>query len=232
MEWQMQPFPVYLINLDRSPDRLAFMQAQFVRLGMAFERIPAVDGRGVAADRHNWRHHAPLRDGEVGCYLSHIKALEAFLASGAACGVILEDDAVLSDALPGILAGLQNGSDWDLVKLYATHVSGVWPRRGLVRVAFRHGASAAYVVNRHAAARLLSGLLPITVPYDHAFDRAWTHGFRLRLWLPFPVSRHTLPSTIGVSSKKLHKPWYAQGGMVLFRGWNDVARVAYAIGGA
>jgi glycosyl transferase family 25 len=228
----MQPFPVYLINLDRSPERLMLMQEQFARLEIPFERIPAVDGRGATADRHNWRHHAPLRDGEVGCYLSHIKALEAFLASGAACGLILEDDTVLGDGLLRILAVLQGRRDWDLVKLYATHVSGVWPRRGLVRVAFRHGASAAYVVNRHAATRLLAGLLPITVPYDHAFDRAWTHGFKLRLWLPFPIARHAFPSTIGASSKKLHKPWYAQGGMVLFRGWDDAARVAYAIGGA
>ena len=35
----------YLINLDRSPERLAHFSAQARRAGLAFERIAAVDGR-------------------------------------------------------------------------------------------------------------------------------------------------------------------------------------------
>jgi glycosyl transferase family 25 len=38
------------------------------------------------------RHDRPLNTGEIGCYLSHIKALRIFLAGEAACAVVLEDD--------------------------------------------------------------------------------------------------------------------------------------------
>ena len=38
----------YLINLDRSPDRLARMQARFDEIGAAFVRIPAVDGKALS----------------------------------------------------------------------------------------------------------------------------------------------------------------------------------------
>jgi GR25 family glycosyltransferase involved in LPS biosynthesis len=44
----MSRVPIFLINLDRSPDRLSFMQQQAERLSFAFERIRGVDGvRGL-----------------------------------------------------------------------------------------------------------------------------------------------------------------------------------------
>lgn len=44
----MAQTPIFLINLDRSPDRLAFMQEQAERLGLKLERISAVAGtRGL-----------------------------------------------------------------------------------------------------------------------------------------------------------------------------------------
>ncbi len=38
--------PIYVINLDRRPDRLAAIAADLDRLGLPFERIKAVDGQG------------------------------------------------------------------------------------------------------------------------------------------------------------------------------------------
>jgi glycosyl transferase family 25 len=234
---------VYFINLDRCPERNAFMWRQCEALGLETTRIPAVDGhaiilpdRRVDTQAFSRRHHAALRPGEIGCYLSHVSALRTFLCSGAAHGLILEDDARLATNLWSVLVDLMRIDDqWDLVKLYATHPGGILDRadlRGghrLVSLAFRHGASAAYVVNRRAAMKLLAGLLPMTVPYDHEFDRAWKYGIKLRAVMPFPVGRQHFNSTIG--AKPAHKPWYAQGGMLAFRGWNDIARVVYELSG-
>lgn len=244
----------FLINLDRSGDRLARMCGALDNLRLdaeiEWERVAAIDGatlslpdtRLVDETAFKWRHHALLRRGEVGCYLSHHAALTRFLATGDEMGLILEDDVELSDDLPGILGALSACPDrWDLVKLFATHPGGVIPRLNLggrhrlVSLAFRHGSAAAYLVNRKAASRLVAGLLPMTVPYDHEFDRAWKYGFRVRAVLPFPVSRYLWRSmimgspvvdpTARAGNSRGHKPWYAQGGMVLFRGANDVARV-------
>lgn len=241
----------FLINLDRSPERLAFMSEQLDGLRIAYTRVPAIDGNFVdltdsVVDQRAFyrRHHALLRRGEIGCYLSHLRALWTFLLSGADCGLILEDDAVLSPYVPSILEQLEQVDAWDIVKLHVTHPGGIIsrlsldPGHKLVSLAFRHGSAAAYVVNRIAAKRLLEGLLPMTVPYDHEFDRAWKYRLRLRAVLPLVVSRETFPSTITTSTpvaaehrqqSQLRKPWYAQGGMVLFRGANDVARVLYEL---
>jgi glycosyl transferase family 25 len=244
----------FVINLDRSPDRLALMRQQLTRLEMEWERVPAVDGAtlalpnaGIVNERaFKRRHHALLRHGEIGCYVSHHVAITRFLASGADAGVILEDDVELPSDLPALLALLATcPQQWDLVKLHATHPGGIITRRRLdggrrlVSLAFRHGSSAAYVLNRKAASLLADKLLPMTVPYDHEFDRAWKYGFRLRALLPLPVSRRRLASTIATTAAvdqvaravnmRMHKPWYAQGGMVLFRGMNDAARVYYEL---
>jgi glycosyl transferase family 25 len=237
----MQP-TTYIINLDRSPDRLAAMQVQFEALALPFKRIQAVDGNDVILpdqriDLHAFsrRHHAPLRRGEIGCYLSHVRVLQVFVASGEPMGVIMEDDVVPTSALPQVLGKLAAAPEaWDMVKLFATHMGGILTRtpmggHRLASLAFRHGSSAAYVVNRRAAGKLLDGLLPMTVPYDHEFDRAWKYDLKLRVVLPFPVYRARTPSTIGASTKRLHKPWHRQLGMVAFRGCNDVQRVWWAL---
>jgi GR25 family glycosyltransferase involved in LPS biosynthesis len=36
--------PIYVINLDRSPDRLCYMSEQLSKTEVPFERIVAVDG--------------------------------------------------------------------------------------------------------------------------------------------------------------------------------------------
>ena len=244
---------IFLINLDRSPDRLALMAGDLDRLGLAWERIVGVDGATLALPdprideaAFRRRHHALLRRGEIGCYLSHHAALVRFLASDADLGLILEDDVELSDALPDVLTALDGCREhWDVVKLYATHPGGIITRapldgrHRLVSFAFRHGSSAAYLVNRKAAASLVAGMLPMTVPWDHEFDRAWKHGYRLRAAMPFPVSRRRSPSTIKGTAPvdateravnaRMHKAWYRQLGMVAFRGANDVARVLHEL---
>jgi GR25 family glycosyltransferase involved in LPS biosynthesis len=37
--------PIYVISLDRAPERRAHMRAQMARLGLAHEIVTAVDGR-------------------------------------------------------------------------------------------------------------------------------------------------------------------------------------------
>lgn len=37
----------YVINLDRSADRLAHMRREFDRIGLLFVRMPAVDGNDI-----------------------------------------------------------------------------------------------------------------------------------------------------------------------------------------
>ena len=92
----------YVINLDRSTDRLKSVSSQCEDQNINLERIPAYDGNTLdlkeLADDAACRYEMgrSIQPGEVGCFLSHRKALEEFLLSGEEFAVILEDDATMS----------------------------------------------------------------------------------------------------------------------------------------
>lgn len=238
---------VFFINLDKSTTRRAHIETELDGVGLDGARIPAVDGAtiGIADPRIDAAtfhriHHARLRPGEIGCYLSHVAALEAFLLDGRRFGLILEDDAVLGGDLTTSLRGLiEERQAWDIAKLYATHIGGLVPpgRRLasghlLYSSCFKHSSSAAYVVNRWSASVLLDHLLPMRLPYDHEFDRGWRTGLKMRLVLPFPVKRLKAPSTIEDPTAKRHahwKPWHQQGAMLAFRTTSEIRRVVHEL---
>ena len=76
------------INLDRSEARRAAVQAQIDRFGLAdrYTRFAAVDGASRPAA-------APLKPGEVGCFLSHYEVLREHARDGRHVHVV-EDDVV------------------------------------------------------------------------------------------------------------------------------------------
>src|ERR1700761_1448299 len=83
----------FYINLDRSPDRRAQIEAELEKLAGigAYERFAAVDG-----------HASPLRPefgfrGMLGCFLSHLGVLEANRDQGGDDWLhVIEDDALVS----------------------------------------------------------------------------------------------------------------------------------------
>lgn len=111
----------FYINLARRPDRRAFMEDQFSRLGLAATRIEAV----IPADLTDTQRAQILRmeSGvrETGGYcvsLSHLAAMRAFLATRAAFALIFEDDAVISPSLPRFIAALEaNPPSLDLLRI-------------------------------------------------------------------------------------------------------------------
>ena len=192
---------IYVINLDRDAERMASIRANLETLGLPFERLPAVVGKEVPdweklvdLPAYAWRNRldAP-RAGEVGCYLSHLKAMETFLRTDAPWCVILEDDVEVLPACAEILRSLAEKDDWDLVKLFNFHSGMPVTKRALagghrlVAHLTRTTSSAAYVVNRRAAKTLLRSMRPITEQVDHALDRPWETGLRTRGIRPMPV---------------------------------------------
>ena len=176
----------WVINLDRAPERLARISAQLQRLQLPFTRLAAVDARALtplqraALDEPAFRrkHGMTPVPGELGCYLSHVAVMRAFLASEADFALVLEDDVLLHDSLPAVLNGLmQNAARWDVVKLSAVHrgtpvpYAQVAPGHRLAVMLSRCTGSSAYLINRRAAQAYLRsdrGLLPMSLPYDHA----------------------------------------------------------------
>lgn len=193
--------PIYVINLDRDVERMASLAGSLEALALPFERISAVLGKQVPdweklvdAGLYSARNRLPMpRPGEVGCYLSHLKAMETFLQTDARWCVILEDDVEVKPECVEVLAALGKQDDWDLVKLFCFHSGmpvrkvALTPTHHLVVHLTRTTSSAAYAVNRRAAENLLKSMRPITEQVDHALDRPWETGLRVRGVRPLPV---------------------------------------------
>ncbi len=70
----------YIINLDRSPERLEFVKTNVEKLNIPFERISAVDGNLITKEELQQKVSSFLKSfdsrnklGVFGCYLSHLK---------------------------------------------------------------------------------------------------------------------------------------------------------------
>lgn len=91
---------VYLVNMDRSTDRLEIMLKRLSALELDFERVSAVDGSKLkdaeksCVNSPNWRYPYCLTPGEVGCFLSHKKCWQKLVDSGDDWALVLEDDSV------------------------------------------------------------------------------------------------------------------------------------------
>ena len=92
---------VFVLNLDRSPDRLAAVDAELRRHGIRYERLPAVDGKLL--DTAQIRKVAPgfcsafCTAGMLGCFLSHLNFGRTVVERGYDRAIILEDDVRIVD---------------------------------------------------------------------------------------------------------------------------------------
>ena len=173
---------IYLINLDRRKDRLNAMARQAAGLGLALDRVPALDaGTADPTSVNRWfATGGPLGEipaGDKACLLSHRTAWEQFIASGDAHAVFLEDDVRLSRPAGALLAS----DHWvpagaQVVKLEHYGPSGqrvlltdmrtVEGGFQLGRMLSRHTGGAAYILSRNAAQLLLSEQR-FDLPVDH-----------------------------------------------------------------
>ena len=74
--------PIFYINLDRSEDRRKVMEKQLKVISTNYERVSAVDGKKMTnkiddqVDDISFQNEYPeLTFSEIGCTLSHIKAI-------------------------------------------------------------------------------------------------------------------------------------------------------------
>ncbi|MFQ3248221.1 glycosyltransferase family 25 protein [Glaciecola sp.] len=121
----MKKWKIYLINLARSTDRLAACARQFEEHELSFERIEAIDGDKLSpasiSEIYDFSHssyHKHMTNGEIACYLSHVKVWQKVVDEQLDYAVILEDDILLKDdILEGLEAVHQIQQPWDLIKL-------------------------------------------------------------------------------------------------------------------
>ncbi len=193
----------YLINLDRSADRLIQMEREFSRYGLAFTRVAGVDGRllkqeeleAVTARVRRWE--IPIPPAEIGCFLSHRKCLEIIANGEDEFAAIFEDDIILSHEAQKILSG--SGwipADADIVKIETFNTVILVDVSSKIqdteyryaRLLSKHLCAGGYIVSRNAARRMLTFMDVISVPIDNLmFDPAYEMFAGLNIYQVFPA---------------------------------------------
>lgn len=173
----------YCINLDRRPDRLAYMTAEFARVGIPFERISAVDGKDPevmeAAKRLPvFQNGSRIDPGAHACFESHRAIWRRLVDSGDAWAMVFEDDVVLAPDTASYLSEAWIPEDADIVRLETYIVPVELKKRSrpaggrkLHELRSRHFGTGAYVISARTAKRLLADTQAMGLPVDHAlFD--------------------------------------------------------------
>lgn len=159
----------FVINLDRSTDRLQFFIKQATAANLPFERISAIDGRklspaqlaqAVASDFE----FQPINSGEIGLFLSHKLAWQRLVDSGQPHAAVFEDDVVLSPTIRDTFDAIDaQRPQFDLIKIETTLRRVVCARDNrelskndsLQTLLTWHGGTAGYVISAKCAKRLL-----------------------------------------------------------------------------
>lgn len=206
--------PVVFINLERDVERRERLAAQLRTTPLTSDRLSAVwwaDVPGEQAARwysdklNRQQYYKPLRNGEKGCYASHLEACQRLLASDAPALVVLEDDVRLTPQFTAVVEAIAALDEpWDMVKLLGREHEKVRSQRPLVpgtalvdylRVP---SMTAGHVISRAGAAKLLAHRQPFGRPVDVDLRFWWECGdFRILGVSPAAI---TLDDTSLVSS--------------------------------
>lgn len=239
--------PVYVINLKRSQDRWEQIKNSAEKFAIDLHRVDAVEGKNLSGedlsdfDEAGFRrwHGKIAMPAEIGCYFSHIRALEVIVNSSAPYAVIVEDDVVFTPQFKPFVQEAMKLRGWDVIKLVNHRVAvfrnfhKIDDQISIGRcVHGPSGSSAAYIVSAAGAAKLLKAIKPMRLPYDVALERGWAGDYEI-----FTANRpivslsgasiSTIAQGRGVYAK-VRLPAYKRLGTLLFRTTDYMRRIVYA----
>ena len=159
---------VYVLNLDRHPDRLAHMRGQLVDI--PFARIAAIDGAKQAPTTKG------LTRFELACLASHRGAWRQFLDGVESYACFFEDDLHVWPRLDELIGS----EDWIPSDAHSIKLDTYFQRvklgdaqpapggRHVARLFTRHESSAAYLLTRAGARRYLELTANPALPADYS----------------------------------------------------------------
>jgi glycosyl transferase family 25 len=205
-----EDFELYVINLDRSKERWVKINDHLTGYGLLAQRISAVDAKALPFEELQKHYDSEmnqtdffigLKPAEIGCFLSHRKALKAFLNnSKKPFAIILEDDVEFvthPQTLCEQWLEMLNVDSPVMLKLFKRRpISGKkeWPcvtkpyqnsyLDKVVHAKLVPLGTQGQVVNRAAAANLLTAFEKFSMPVDVAYQHWWHHGVKVLVTTP------------------------------------------------
>ncbi|WP_011581448.1 glycosyltransferase family 25 protein [Chelativorans multitrophicus] len=174
---------IFLINLDRRPDRLRHMTEILDGLGLPFTRLSAVDGMQLPMEEV--QRLGSLLPGATACFLSHRECWKRVVDEALPHAVVLEDDLHLAPDAASLLShGEWVPTEADVVKLETRlcrtrvdkGVAAAIGSRSLHRLRSSHMGTGGYIVTRKGAERLLALSERLEAPVDHFMFNAGLHS--------------------------------------------------------
>ncbi|WP_028231486.1 glycosyltransferase family 25 protein [Paraburkholderia mimosarum] len=161
---------IFVINLDKSTDRLSHMAHQLNRLGYAWERFPAV-GPSQIEDMSRTLEmpvlHGACTTPEKAVALSHYTIWKKVLAEGIDHALVLEDDVhFCRDArtlVESIEDEISRGLCYDIIKV-ETFLAGIFvdreglhllARTRLHRLRSNHAGAGAYIISKEGCRKMI-----------------------------------------------------------------------------
>ena len=153
--------PVYYLNLDEQPERKIYMEAQFKYWEIEnHTRIAGYDGRTDDVCQF-LKGRAPdnMSENEIGCCMSHLKAIKHFYEKTEdPYALIFEDDVVLEMAKYWNFTWSDFASrlpvDWDCIQLTTICTGDIHIQ--LHNYFINDFSAAAYLITRHHASKIMN----------------------------------------------------------------------------
>lgn len=166
-----ETYMTYVINLERSKDRLTKMSNSLKNANMNFTRIDAIDGKKLNKNIE--------RKGEHGCRLSHIKTWKEFQKSSYEYAIIFEDDIIIPKEFLKILNHKLTyvPKDWDLIYLGGNFIYGdkinnhvlkphIFSKEEVPGTVYNAGLFS-YIINKKCVNKILKYIDPNKEPIDN-----------------------------------------------------------------
>ena len=152
--------PVLWINLDTETDRQEHMNSLFDYYEIENTRISAIDARGDndATEFLHGRFPELITPGELGCTMSHLKAIKHFYYETDLDYIIICEDDIVFDTVeywPFTWSGFMSSVpyDWDVLQCSITSTKNL--RANLHPRLINDFCAAFYIITRHHAEKLI-----------------------------------------------------------------------------
>jgi glycosyl transferase family 25 len=158
---------IFIINMDRSKDRLQRISQELKSMNLDYERFPAIEGKKLSNDEivsktSFFGRTFIFTHSAIGCALSHLTLWEKAASMPDDFVCIMEDDATFTQEFPKVLENMQliyDNTKFDILDLYGefiTHGKTVYENTDYTIVKPLFGLSmCCYILSKEGAKKLV-----------------------------------------------------------------------------